>query len=432
MAHGLSLLLGAIGWLLAVLPVWATGRIVGYSPLARARSATAWESSEHAAEPIGRRSGSMSGSSPRPGPRRVARNAVGLLLVAALCGGVVLAVRRPAVLAKVRPWGPRSQHDLPGGGVELNGLPVDSYAHEDEPWAKDLAREINDAGAFFDFFLGARPNDFEGRYLTIRDHRRVSYVPEGAEVVVWFFGGSTMYGVGQRDLHTLPSVVARLAERDGIRIEPVNFGMQGYVNWTETQLFAMALTSELPKPDLVVFYDGVNDRGLASQRVETGRVDPEVFDRLTISDAERERARRSVADPPPVPDYPARTDVEVELAAEQYRRGVEVARHLGEAYDVEVVHLWQPQPFAKRPSPADDELYRRLDYDPADLPSSTDTYRRIRESSGVEPIDLTTALDRTTRPVYFDSSHTNELGARIIARAMYAALEPRLRSAAGP
>jgi lysophospholipase L1-like esterase len=47
-------------------------------------------------------------------------------------------------------------------------------------------------------------------------------------------------------------------------------------------------------------------------------------------------------------------------------------------------------------------------------------------SSGVDPIDVSTTLDEMDRPVYIDHGHTNELGARVIAQAMYAYLRPAL------
>ena len=53
----------------------------------------------------------------------------------------------------------------------------------------------------------------------------------------------------------------------------------------------------------------------------------------------------------------------------------------------------------------------------------------MSEQSGVNPIDLTGALDEVDEPVYFDSSHTNELGARVIGERLYRALRPHLDDA---
>lgn len=127
-----------------------------------------------------------------------------------------------------------------------------------------------------------------------------------------------------------------------------------------------------------------------------------------------------------MPYGPQRNQVEATLAAEQYRRGAATARDLAGQAGIPVIHVWQPQPFAFRPGPEDQELYRRLDYDTQDLPDATRTYAQIRERSGVAPVDLSGVLDDVDRPVFFDSSHTNELGARIVGRELYRNLRPQL------
>lgn len=238
-----------------------------------------------------------------------------------------------------------------------------------------------------------------------------------------------MFGIGQRDDHTLPSVITRLAEQDGIRIRAMNFGVAGYVHWQGLERFQQALTSGLELPDLAVFYDGVNDRGLASQRIDVGDRDPDASTRLPASPDERERLEQERRDVEPMPWSDERRDLEVELGAAQYRRGAELVERFGESYGVPVLHVWQPQAFAKRPSPADDPLWERLDVNPTFLPDLTGIYGETRERSGVGPIDLTDALDDVDVPVYFDSSHTNELGARIIGERLYQALRPQLDAA---
>ncbi len=71
-------------------------------------------------------------------------------------------------------------------------------------------------------------------------------------------GGSSLWGYGARDEHTIPSLVAKALHDRGDRLEPRNLAEMGYVS---TQEF-VALRRELQagyRPDVVVFYDGVND-----------------------------------------------------------------------------------------------------------------------------------------------------------------------------
>ena len=312
---------------------------------------------------------------------------------------------------------------------EFEGLPVSRFTHEDEPWAPLHFGDLSQLPYAPDFFLGARFADYRSTTVNVSDGRRRTYTPADPELTVWFFGGSTMFGIGQRDDHTIPSVVAKAAEADGIRIRALNFGFPGYVNWQGTERFEQAITSGLPKPDLVVFYDGVNDWGLGSYRVDMGEREVGSITRLPLDDDERKTVFEQAGQPEPMPWSDEREDIEIDLTADQYRRGADIARRLGRHFDIPIVHVWQPSPFAKKRNPVDAPLWKRVDFDPDHLPGSTRHYQLIEERSGVDPIDLTKVLDDVDEPVFFDSSHTNELGARIIGRALYEQLRPALEKA---
>ncbi|MCB0963623.1 MAG: hypothetical protein KDA98_10035 [Acidimicrobiales bacterium] len=313
---------------------------------------------------------------------------------------------------------------------EFDGMPVDDYAHDGEPWAPLHFGDLSQLPYAADLFLASRFADYQSETVNIVGGHRVSYTPDDPELTVWFFGGSTMFGLGQRDEHTLPSVVARAAEADGIRIRPVNFGVMGYVNWQETEQFQQAITSGPDRPDLVVFYDGVNDYGMGSFRVDMGEREPGNITRLTINDEEREQLYRERGSPEPMPWSQQRRQLQIDLSADQYRRGVDISRRLGAQFDVPVLHVWQPSPFAKDAKPADEPLWDRVDFNPDWMDDSAEQYRAIPETAGVDPIDLTRSLDDVDEAVYFDSSHTNELGASIVGTALYEALRPALDEAA--
>jgi len=317
----------------------------------------------------------------------------------------------------------------PTSTVVYAGVPVTRYAHEDEPWAPDYFRDLIALPGRPDLVVGARMRDHRGRFITIEDGRRVTYRPPDPEVTVWFFGGSTMFGLGQRDDGTIPSQVVHAAESDGLRIDALNFGVSSDVNWSQTVRFIEALDSSLPRPDLVVFYDGNNEWALADIRIDDGVTDPSEFDRMPVSDDERRHHRDSGAGTPPVP-ADRRDDLRVELGAAPYRRGVELARDLAADRGIDIVHFWQPLLVSKRLGPADDPLLDLLAFDPRSIPELRSSYARTREASGVDPVDLSGALDDAEVPVYFDFVHTNERGAQLIARAMYAELAPRLRQLA--
>lgn len=98
-----------------------------------------------------------------------------------------------------------------------------------------------------------------GRRLTVG----ISQSPDAFEV--FCFGGSTMIGWGISDSVTIPSLLQ--AELDSILDIPVrveNFGQQAYVSTQEIIELILQLRKGR-RPDLVIFYDGVNDTFAAYQ-----------------------------------------------------------------------------------------------------------------------------------------------------------------------
>jgi lysophospholipase L1-like esterase len=312
---------------------------------------------------------------------------------------------------------------------ELFGAEVSMYAHEDEPWFPTHVQDMGSIPYLWDPFIGLLMDDHESETVRIVDHRRATYQPAGdPDLTVWYFGGSTMFGAGQRDDHTIPSVIARLAEADGTVLRSVNFGVSSFVNWQETQLMIQQLQVQDP-PDLVVFYDGINEEGIAYERVGLGETDLDAIGRGLTGDAERGLWQTNRAAPTDgVPD----TSAVEELASRQYRRGVDLARRVLDSYDVEVVHVWQPSLMGKPYQPADRGAYEAMGLVPEEV-SDREASRRILAQSGTGAVDLSRVFDEVTVPVYWDGGHTNERGARIVGSALYEHLRPTLeRLAAEP
>jgi hypothetical protein len=86
--------------------------------------------------------------------------------------------------------------------------------------------------------------------------------------------------------------------------------------------------------------------------------------------------------------------------------------------------FWQPSIFSKRVAAGEEPFEGWLGADP-DAWRAADRAARARMSGSVE--DLGDALDATRKPVMYDFVHTNELGARKVAEALYERLRPALR-----
>ena len=148
-----------------------------------------------------------------------------------------------------------------------------------------------------------RLQDFTSRDLSIRNGERRTWAPPASgqtRLTVWMFGGSTTYGLNQRDDHTIASELARAAAANGIELDIHNKGNNGQLHWMESERFAWDLTTE-PAPDLVLFYDGVNEtwEGSTLNRFSTGDV-PDMYD-PTLLDAWENGREGTSTDAPAAP-----------------------------------------------------------------------------------------------------------------------------------
>jgi hypothetical protein len=288
------------------------------------------------------------------------------------------------------------------------------WAFPHRPWVHELLAEGWPVG--YHPSLGWQSVDVHGRYVNVSQGVRRSWT-DGRGPVVWFLGGSTGYGLGQRDVHTIPSEVARLAAADGTPIRAVNLGVPGYDQWQEVQLMGNRL-SRGERPDLIVFYDGNNDLVAMNYRASEG---------ITPLDEPPNRFHQELepaSNYRPEPRGKQASEAELVAAFDRmYGAGIDLARRIAASYGVPVAQYFQPSFASTAPSTHDRELTRAF---PELAPGRIDWLRgleaRVRHDLPTGVVDLGAALDRATRPVFFDPIHTNELGAAMIADAMWSTL----------
>jgi lysophospholipase L1-like esterase len=347
------------------------------------------------------------------------------------------------------------------GGLAGQDVP----AAAGETWRVPLGAEINQVWnrKRYDPFLGWTMPDLRSRYVNVEGGVRRSYEPSATAkpITVWFFGGSTMFGLYQRDDHTIPSEFARLAQAAGVPVRVVNYGRLAYVNWQETLLLEQLLSAG-KAPDLAVFYDGFNEvlgqfqLGPHSQptHLEAQQVNQRLglgqrgSIKLESDESLPSAARRAwegssltyqvgqdlgLWSKPTKPgqltsiwpgDQTQETQRRGALAASIHTRGVELTRRLARSYGLATAYFWQPFLYSKRIAPGEEQLRGWLGSDP-DAWRKADAAARARLDPAV--VDLSRVLDPVRKPVMYDFVHTNELGARVIARALYERLRPELR-----
>jgi len=138
-----------------------------------------------------------------------------------------------------------------------------THPYAAEPWSRLLESEFQASLRMqWESYTYWRRRAISGQFVNVDSlgHRRTipAGPPNGARHVI-FLGGSTLWGTGQRDAYTIPSLVAAQLGAQGlgdVRLE--NYGETGYVFTQEAIRLLLALRDGA-RPSLVVFYDGIND-----------------------------------------------------------------------------------------------------------------------------------------------------------------------------
>lgn len=307
----------------------------------------------------------------------------------------------------------------------------------EEPWAEDYAAAMQrfelDGGPYVPF-LSRSFVPFRSEHINVTERGRVSYRPPARPgrpaLRVAVLGGSVIFGVGQRDEHTIPSELARLAEAEGLVLDVHNYGLPTWVSWQE-QLYFERMLARGERYDMVVFLDGFNE--FEAQRTDYSAEPTHVAARWMdglMADFRRERAvtpgaldgvqeliesyRRNSALWRSADSLTGRRELlkggrplegstpaqQSDAAIDLYGRSVRRIQEIAATNDVPVRFFWQPQADGWPPS-----VLRRL---PAVTTSLADVFDGLEDE------------------VYIDQVHTNEAGARIIAEALWDSIGPEL------
>ena len=277
-------------------------------------------------------------------------------------------------------------------------------------------------------YAGIEFADVSSKYLNERGGIRRSWAPPNTacpRLRVWIFGGSTLFGVGQRDDHTVASELARTAWAEGLALDISNYGVPSDVAWTEQRRLERALAAATKPPDLVVFYDGFNDiraaewSYMAGQDVKHQFLSPNDRDLLPLltrfTREDRDGRVKLVADPV---NFKIRKPDEraiIDSAAFQYGASNRLSADLLRSRGIAGVRLFQPMLATEA------GFVPENDYGAA-------TQRRLAELRKRLPqdvVDISDALDAPGEQFYVDEVHTNERANPIIAMRIWDALKSR-------
>jgi lysophospholipase L1-like esterase len=300
-----------------------------------------------------------------------------------------------------------------------------------EPWYPAFAREFEESSAqgWRPYVYFRRAKAYHGQYVNIDSNRhRVTPQPRMPATParrVFFFGGSTLWGSFQRDDHTIVAEAARRLQTiapPGQRIEVTNLAETGYVS-TQGMLELMLQLRSGQRPDVVVFFDGINDtfsvlqngeagvgqnemnraseftmgRRLAWSGHEEGLV-KDLHSYALLADMAFERTRlvqrleRAVR---PTAERPLlSTDSAARSAVRVYVENVRIMEALARTYGFTPIYVWQPTLHAtqKKLTPFEERLMSRI---------RSDAFQRRLQSTHLAVLPLLDSAVATVAPGRF-------------------------------
>ncbi|MCB2264444.1 MAG: hypothetical protein LGR52_16130, partial [Candidatus Thiosymbion ectosymbiont of Robbea hypermnestra] len=327
-------------------------------------------------------------------------------------------------------------------------------AYHNAPWVHDYYREFHAVQPYgWRPYVYWRHPPYQGRYIQV-DHKglRATWNPPTREpatdpppVRIFAFGGSTMWGWGARDGHTIASSLSRLLHARGYRAQVTNYGQFGYVS-TQEAIALLRCIHRGERPDIALFYDGINEVFASSVKDAAGippnewhrRTEYNLLDRprrllqhagrqlLTENLWGTERLvaglRRHFRSLPE--DWSRTLPLGGGLARQTlhvYVSNLAFIESLGRRYGFEPLFYWQPHLFSKRHRSPDERtmFQHRLSTKEA----FDAVYREMRRSAALKDRprfhDISALFDDLAEPYYVDGfHHLSEPGNRLVAQAM--------------
>lgn len=283
--------------------------------------------------------------------------------------------------------------------------------------------------------------DSSGHRVTVKD-------PLYDSKKVFMFGGSTMWGTGVHDEFTIASL---LQKKLGVSYDVYNLGETAYVAAQELN-YLLELLTKGERPDIVIFYDGIND-GFAGVYSPGIPRDPQGV-RLEYEQWQYERnrsflryiyeksnyrrlverlagatkaERRSKWDSLVAP----RIEENSRRVVLYYEEHIRQVKALAREYDFEAFFFWQPYllygtrsemwPYERGILERKSEVF---------LASQAAVYHAAKDQFSDREDEMiffvANIFDEIEKPIYIDHAHVGPEGNRIVAEVMYEKIAPSL------
>jgi hypothetical protein len=304
---------------------------------------------------------------------------------------------------------------------------------KDRDYAKEIFKDYNSVQHQYEPFVAWKTLPYTGKTTHIGTNgERVHIAPAATDSLspsIHFFGGSTMWGEGSDDQHTIPALVNVALPEARV----FNHAQLAYN--TRQELDALiTLYSRNQRPDVVVFYDGVNDaaflcpseiNNLPAHRlvpmfreklyVKQTSLVKQVFYKLFLENIIRVINQYSEGTKKPSPYNCLSEPGKAEEIADIFMRNWEMANEIVTARGGKFIAILQPAAFVGSPNT------NHLTLDPDLGNNFNEVYRRIKlkikEKNHPWIHDLSDRFDGS-ETIYIDFCHVSPNGNELMAKSI--------------
>lgn len=326
-------------------------------------------------------------------------------------------------------------------GAPRKNFPALPY-YNNEPWAAQYWREHWSSGAKrYEPNVDWRRKPFRGKYVNVDSlgirHTAGNPATNENTYRVFAFGGSTMWGWGAPDSLTIPSLLRNsLAVHIARPVHITNYGEDSYISSQGVSMLVRQL-QEGNIPDMVVFYDGVNDVASAFM---TGRINRhqyinDIADQINsppmlrfMKSTETFQLLQKLLAKPPKKRLLAPTlsrDV-----VHTYLTNYRIVEKLSQTYGFEFYFFWQPIIFAgNKPLSDVEKAYTRRGKQYINFNRAI--YQQIAQVSPSRNrmLSISDVFDGVSETLYIDQAHVNPAGNQLIAARILREILPVIDSA---
>jgi hypothetical protein len=250
---------------------------------------------------------------------------------------------------------------------------------------------------------------------------------------IHFFGGSAVWGWEVRDVNTIPSKILHF--RNDVTVE--NHGQLGYVSSQSVITFIQRIKYE-PKPDIVIFVDGLNDIYSAFQSGVSGieqnaisikqRFESKSLEKATkfylkksnfvnlMRAVLRTRKKNNKG------DFIRNNELLAHSIITAYNQNIFLVSKMASAYNIKALFIWLPTLFDK---PNLTEYEHKLfdiisNFKP--LYSAVKKFITVDNLLAPQVINLSNIFYQNKEPIYVDPWHYNEHANHLIAEKINEAI----------